>query len=353
MKIAITADVHLVSQKKNPERYRALTNILDQIVTQKIDTLVIAGDLFDASCKDPGVLEEAVKKPKYENIRIFIIPGNHDPVLSKGAFTLSNIEYITKPSLVELFKDIPFLFLPYEPNTSIGETLATCQFQLKQNAWVLIAHGDNLASTRLRNNYEDGFYMPLSGRDLQIYQPQKVFLGHIHAPYDSSIVHYPGSPCGLDISETGIRSFLTYDSAKGKVERIFIETDVIYIQESITVLPTDDEEEYVTKMLVDKIACWNLNSEQKRKVRVRINLQGYSTNRERILKVIEDLLTRNELKADEKPDLSKVKLSNDVMRADIAAEVQKRIVELNLPESQDEPTNDEYILAAMSQIYKG
>ncbi len=352
MKIAITADVHLTSQKKNPERYRALINILDQMVTLKIDTLIIAGDLFDASCKDPGVLEETIKKPKYENIRLFIIPGNHDPVLSQGAFTLSNIEYITKPSLVEVFKDTPFLFLPYEPNTSIGETLATCQFQLKQNAWILIAHGDNLASTRLRNNYEDGFYMPLSGRDLQIYQPQKVFLGHIHAPYNSSIVHYPGSPCGLDISEIGTRSFLIYNSAKGTVERKSVETDVIYFQESLIVLPLDDEKEYVNKILVERISGWNLNPEQKKKVRVRINLQGYSTNRESLLETIEGFLSRNEIVSEEQPNLTKVKLSNDVMRADIAAEVQKRIMELDLPENQDEPTTDEYILAAMNQIYK-
>ena len=54
MKIAVTADLHLTSRVRNPERYHALANILEQLADRKIDNLVIAGDLFDASCNDPG-----------------------------------------------------------------------------------------------------------------------------------------------------------------------------------------------------------------------------------------------------------------------------------------------------------
>jgi DNA repair exonuclease SbcCD nuclease subunit len=353
MKIAITADVHLISHEKNPERFHALENILEQLITLKIDNLIIAGDLFDATCKDPGVFEQLIKKEKYSQITFYIIPGNHDPVLSQGTFTLPNIKYLPETQLIKFSKDANFVFLPYKPGTSIGEVLSGFRQTLAPSAWVLVAHGDNLGSTRLRNNYENGLYMPLSGRDLLIYKPKKVFLGHIHVKMDSEIVHYPGSPCGLDPTETGIRSYLVYDTSDGKVERIPVETDVIYLQELITVLPMIDEESYINQLLTKKLAAWNLDEKQKKKTYIRIITQGYSTNRDKISKTIKNMIDQNHLTLGEPPDMSKLKLSTDVMRADIASAVQTRILELGLVEDPDEPTNDEYILSAMNQIYKG
>jgi hypothetical protein len=89
------------------------------------------------------------------------------------------------------------------------------------------------------------------------------------------------------------------------------------------------------------------------KARIRIITQGYSTNREKLSKIIIDLLSQHQFILEELPDLSRVKIFSDVMRAEIAAAVQKRIVELEIPENHDEPTRDEYILAAMNQIYRG
>ncbi len=353
MKIAITADVHLTSLEKNPERFHALENILEQLVTLQIVNLIIAGDLFDATCKDPGVFEQLIRKEKYAQITFYIIPGNHDPVLSDGTFTLPNIKYLTEPQWINFAKDVNFLFLPYRPATSIGEALASFPQKLASSAWVLVAHGDNLESTRLRNNYENGLYMPLSGRDLQIYKPKKVFLGHIHSKMDTEIVHYPGSPCGLDPTETGVRSYLIYDTSNGKVERFSIETDVIYLQELITVLPMVDEESYIKQLLTKKLTAWNLDEKQKKKASIRISAQGYSTNRDRISKTIKEIIDQYHLTLGEPPDLSKLKLSTDVIRADIASAVEARILELGLVEDPDEPTNDEYILSAMNQIYKG
>jgi exonuclease SbcD len=353
MKIAITADVHLTSQKKNPERYRALTNILDQLVTLGISNLIVAGDLFDKSCENPGELEEVIRKPEYEQIKIYIIPGNHDPALSLGAFTLPNIDYVTQLKQMKTDGETSFLFVPYQSHTSIGEVLVACPNELSPNQWILVAHGDYLAGSRLKNNYEDGLYMPLSGRDLQVYQPRKVFIGHIHSPYDSSIVYYPGSPCGIDISETGVRSFLIYDTESSYVERKSVITDVIYLQESLIVLPMDDEADYVRKILSQRVTTWDLDEEQREKIRLRLNLQGYSTNRERLLETVITFLDQNGIVMNETPELSQVKLSSDVTRAEIATQVQKKIIELALPMGEDEPNTDEYVLSAMSQIYKG
>ncbi len=58
----------------------------------------------------------------------------------------------------------------------MGETLATNVFSLDSNSWYLVSHGDWLSGSPLRNDYENGLYMPLSSRDLLLYKPRKAFL---------------------------------------------------------------------------------------------------------------------------------------------------------------------------------
>ena len=351
MKIAITADVHLTSFERNPERYDALENILDQLVDDNINTLIIAGDLFDSSCNNPGEFEDLTGKEQYKNLAIHIIPGNHDPALSAGTFTTQNIKYLTEPELKKLSGKDSFLFVPYQSEKTLGEVLATFEEDLEPAHWILVAHGDYLSSTTLRNEYEEGLYMPLSGREIQRHQPGKVFLGHIHAPFDSDILHYPGSPCGLDITEGGIRSFLIYDARTGIVNRQSIKTNVIFIQESLTVLPTDNEVQHFIHVLENRISGWGLDQDQMNKVLVRMQVQGYSSNREHIKNAINDFLKQANIALIEPLDLMQLKIANDVMRSDIALAVKEKLETLELPAGPDEPTIDAYLISAMNQIY--
>ena len=353
MKIAITADVHLTSYDRHPERYHALENILDQLVEQNIDKLIIAGDLFDTSCNNPGELEKLAGQEKYSHLAIYIIPGNHDPALSAGSFTLQNIKYLTEPKAIAFSEDVSFLFLPYTPHTTVGEALAAIHERVADKNWVLIAHGDYLSSTTLRNEYEQGVYMPLSRRDIERYRPLKAFLGHIHLPYNTSTLYYPGSPCGLDITETGLRSFLIYDTASDTVTRQPIETDVIYFQERLTVLPLDDEIGYIRTKLAQSLSGWEVEEKHREILKVRISVQGYSSNREAITKTIADYFNQERIHLIESPDVSKLKISTDVTRADIVSAVQDRLASLGLLDGIDEPGIDDYILSAMNQVYGG
>jgi exonuclease SbcD len=185
MKIAITADVHLTSRDQHPERFHALENVLSQLVEQNIDILIIAGDLFDVTCTTPGEFEEIIKRKKYSKINLYIIPGNHDPFLTEGTFSLPNIKYIIRPELFKLTETVPFVFIPYIKSSSIGEVLAASKFSIERGSWVLVSHGDWLRGTLPTNECESNSYMPLSSRDLFIDKPKKVFLGHIHARLDS------------------------------------------------------------------------------------------------------------------------------------------------------------------------
>jgi len=142
-------------------------------------------------------------------------------------------------------------------------------------------------------------------------------------------------------NETGTRSFLIYDTASGNATRVPVETDIIYFQENLTVLPLEDEEAYISQILINKISAWKLDDDQKKESPRPCQPSGYATNRDRLSSLVVELLDRHKIKLIEPPDLSKVRISNDVMRAEIASAVQKCILELYLPVSQDEPTRDE------------
>ena len=53
VKIAITADNHLTTKTKNPERFKTLEYILKRCSELKVKLLIIAGDLFDQNIPYP------------------------------------------------------------------------------------------------------------------------------------------------------------------------------------------------------------------------------------------------------------------------------------------------------------
>jgi DNA repair exonuclease SbcCD nuclease subunit len=286
-------------------------------------------------------------------LKILIIPGNHDPFISTGTFSLRNLQYITQPQLIDLDNNLPFVFIPYEVGSSIGEILASNSFPVQPNNWCLVSHCDWLSRFSLQNKYESGTYMPLSDRDILAYKPTTVFLGHIHVPIDTPIVHYPGSPCGINPTENGLRSFLVFDTLSRKTTRIIVESDFIFLNETITIIPLSDEDSYVKKVISERINSWNLEEKQREKVRLRINAQGFSSNRENLIRVIRDCLQDYQFTDDNQPDVSKVNLSNDMMRSQIAESVQSKTGKSNFQNNIDEPTVDEILFSAMNIVYGG
>lgn len=100
MKIAITADIHLAAKGKYLERYSALESILDQVESENMDTLIIAGDLFDKDFYNYSEFEKICKK--HSQVEIHIIPGNHDAGISEKCIVGPNIHIYTTPTAVSL-----------------------------------------------------------------------------------------------------------------------------------------------------------------------------------------------------------------------------------------------------------
>jgi len=347
VKLAITADVHLKTEKEVPERYNALRGILRQCAAEGITTLVICGDLFDYDFSNFADFENLCAA--HSDVMFWILPGNHDARLSIRALTGRNIRIFEKAEIVEAGRQL--LFLPYEHGSLMGVKLADFSGELNPGEWVLMAHGDYLQGTRVQHESEPDRYMPLSRDDLQRYHPSRVFLGHIHAASDGEVI-YPGSPCGLDISETGSRRFLIYDTATGTVSPRALETDVVFGELQLTVLPVEDDAAQAAAEVKDWLSASGL-FEHKKTARLRVRAFGYSRDRGALKQAIEQELAGFHMYKDEPVDISGVSITADAQRSDIAEKVRAEIHNLELANGQDEPGESSILLQALKVIFEG
>ncbi|MCJ7553236.1 MAG: metallophosphoesterase [Ignavibacteriaceae bacterium] len=276
MKIAITADIHLKTKAETPERYNALEYIFKEIKQREIDELLIAGDTFNKEFSNYHDFNSLCEK--YKGIRVTVIPGNHDPEIEKRFFTAGNLEIIDKPLIKEI-GGLNILFIPYVVAKTLDEVLTEYIHSNEiPDRWLLIGHGDYITANRQMNPYEPGFYMPVSSKTINKYNPLRVILGHIHKQSEHGKVIYPGSPCGLDITETGKRKFIIYDTIINSIETPLIQTDVIYFIESVLNLPIEDETEVLKNKIEQMITRWQLTPEEFDRVKLRLRFMGFTRN---------------------------------------------------------------------------
>jgi len=352
MRIAITADVHLTTTSKHPERHKALENILQQAGEEKVRTVIIAGDLFDVSHPVYSEFETLCQDSRFRDLRIYVIPGNHDLDVSPEAVAADNVEVIVEPRLLELDDSgLKFLLVPYNAHTSMGEQIAPFVDDLTPNRWILVGHGDWAEGLHTPNPYEPGVYMPLTRKDIEAYQPTKVFLGHVHVPSDHDRIHYPGSPHPIDITETGYRRFLLFDTKSFDVESRKVETDVIYFDAHLVVLPVEDEKAFLQDQVSGLIKRWAIDEADRDKVQVRVTVSGYSSDRKALTKTLKKAFSPLRFYDDSPPDISGVHVANDVDRNYIAEKTRAQIEAMDWPDGPDEPARDEILLAALHLIY--
>jgi DNA repair exonuclease SbcCD nuclease subunit len=351
MKIAITADLHLTSRYQHPERFQTLENIFISLVQNKVDILIIAGDLFDSSLKNPAEFEALCQQERFHDLNLFLIPGNHDPTISDADFTLPNLKVISEPEIISLDEDAySFLFIPYQEHKTMGEILANCHDRLTPDRWNLVGHGD-WSSLLQPNPYEPGVYMPLTRTDIDAYRPATVFLGHIHSPLDLPPVYYPGSPCGLNITETGKRRILLYDTEDRQVEAIIVDSPVLYFNETLLIVPVVDESKFLREEVRKRITSWDLGPGDKDKVLLSVNVKGFSADRGRLMALLKEEFKDYAFHDSGDPDLTSVSISEDGELNTMAASVKDRIMALTWPSNSEEPSKDEIIFDALKVIY--
>ncbi len=347
MKVAITADAHLTSYEETIERYNALRDIFRQADASNLDAVLICGDLFDKDFYNYSDFEKLTAD--FPKLNIWILPGNHDLGVSSRSLVGKNLRIFEEPTIMK--DDLSFLLVPYQSETTMGEVIASQMKSLMPKQWVLFGHGDWLDGIRTPNPLEPGTYMSLTRKDLESYQPAKVFLGHIHSPSDSPI-YYPGSPCGIDITETGNRSFLVFDTKTLNVDRRLIHTDFIYQIINLIILPVEDEVTYLQRLIAYEKEKWKTNNNDIAHIKIRVKVQGYTKDKGALNTLLLDEFKGFAFYKNESPDLSQVNSTIDLNRIKIAEKVKESIDLLELNPSPDEPEKDQILMESLKLIFE-
>ena len=352
MKIAITADCHLTTQSKNPERFQALANIFEQCAENDVQLLVIAGDLFDKDLPNLAEFEELYRFNRKGDLTTVIIPGNHDQRLSQGALIGENLLVYSEPTLQPLNESRKILFLPYQDHKTMGELIAQFAEKLQGQRWVLVSHGDWTAGRNTPDPYEKGLYLPLTRTDLDTYQPELIFMGHIHLAQQDQNLYYPGSPCPLDISETGLRRFIILDTERGEVTSHLVDSPLLYFNEHFIMLPTENGLDQLLKDIDHKIESWNLPRGWESKVQLRVEISGSSSiDRQRVLNKINKAFSGFSYYKNEEPRLSELVYNLDPDRIEISNQVTTWINDLDWEDAPGLPTKKQILDQALKIIH--
>ena len=243
------ADLHLDSpfkgmsevQSEIGERLRNATfdayeNIIDLCISEKVDALLVAGDVFDGadhSLRAQLKFVDGLRRLDEADIRSFICHGNHDPLDGWEAnlpFPEGAVRFGPAVERVPVFPDDPNRAVVYGisyPEREVRHNLIP-QFRTagSERASIGLVHANVGSNTGHAN------YAPCTLEDLERTKFDYWALGHVHTRQvmreQSPTVVYPGNPQGRHPNETGARGVYLVDIAdSGEVSLDFRTVDTV------------------------------------------------------------------------------------------------------------------------------
>ena len=287
------ADLHLDSPLRGLSRHddapieeirgatrRALENLVDLAISQKVDFLLIAGDLYDGDHKDYSTalfFNQQMLRLKQVGIPAFLIQGNHD---AASVITQS----LTLPDNVHLFPhhEPTSHTLPNLPVTIHGQSFPDTKVDQNLSLNYPEPTPENfnigLLHTSLGGNADHDTYSPCSLTDLTKKGYQYWALGHIHKPSilqkDPWIV-YSGNTQGRKMNERGPRgcSLVKVDQTLNVTSHEFIPLDVVRWEDLALDLTSLEELDSLREQISEAIQTALSNAED-RLLALRLTLKG-------------------------------------------------------------------------------
>lgn len=280
IKFIHTGDVHIgmefkrasfgseFAKKRRNEIKETFYKIIGRAGDNKVDFLLISGDLFEEDYITIGDLKEINNQfSKIIDTKVILIAGNHDPIVgSKSNYKLiewaSNV-YIMNTEIDKISFDeinVDVYGLSWNKKEIKDKLFNDIKIENRDKINILLAHGDI---------YQQSNYLPIDKYDLMDKGFDYVALGHIHRhDFIEANIAYCGSPEPLDFSENGKHGIIEGSITKDRLDvnfvpfakREFVVVDV-HINESMTIEDIID----TTKNLVDDYDFQNL---------YRVNLDG-------------------------------------------------------------------------------
>jgi DNA repair protein SbcD/Mre11 len=207
--------------------FRSFNRIIDLCIREKVDFLIVAGDIFDGENRSLAAqlkFVAALKRLSDQGIPSYLVCGNHDPLDSW-------LDSLNLPSLVHRFGGTDVESLSYEKegekaadlygisfwHKEVGENLAVRYQRKPDPAPVSIAVMHGTVGTPGPHHS----YAPFRVEDIRGMGFDYWALGHIHKHTVVQDAHpaiiYPGNPQGRDFGETGPKGCCLVEIVPGQI----------------------------------------------------------------------------------------------------------------------------------------
>lgn len=237
------------------ELLEVFKSIIDLTIEEKVEVLLIAGDVFDNLTVNKNTLSFICRElDRINNVHVFISPGNHDPYNKNSFYNMikwkENV-HIFKANME--FKEIEELNLvvwgagftkQYE-----RESLLTLNKVDSNKINIMVLHGE------ISNNNSGNEYNPIYLSQIERSNMDYIALGHRHKysgilKSGKSYYSYSGCPQGRGFDEEGSKGVIIGNVYSDAVELQFVETcKRRYVVKEIDITGTDNYDDIVNKIL--------------------------------------------------------------------------------------------------------
>ena len=231
VKILHIADVHLDSpfslydlekaKARKEDLRKTFSAVVDYSINEKVDILIISGDLFDMEFVTDSTIKYLVNEIKRaKNVRFIITPGNHDFYCAGGIYDKAelpeNAFVFTKGEIERYsFDDIETDVYGFGFTSESHERdMLAYRFNLnKDHLNIFACHADL--------GVKNSKYCPITTDDIAKSRFDYVALGHIHkgtgvAKEGKTLYAYPGCLEGRSFDECGTKGGIVLEFEKGR-----------------------------------------------------------------------------------------------------------------------------------------
>ncbi len=185
------------AQRRN-EIKEAFHRIIDLAVREKVDFLLICGDLYEHGYVKKSTINFVNEEfGRIQNTRVILLPGNHDPYLPASAYRT-----IQWPDNVYILAEGKELLEFEEQSVSIyGSLNPSLRSKKASTIDILMLHGT------LNMSVAKNAFNPFTSEELDKYGMDYIALGHFHNRFETKgkmrTAFNPGSPEPLGFDEEG------------------------------------------------------------------------------------------------------------------------------------------------------
>ena len=263
MKFVHIADMHFDSpfttlsdkgnlgEQRRIEQRKIFKKIIEYIKKNKIEYLFISGDLYEHKYIRKSTIEYINNLFKeIENTKIFISPGNHDPILKKSYynnFIWNKNVYIFKSEIQKIETEEADIYgFGFDDFYCANSGIEKLVLDNPEKLNILVIHG-----TLNGANLEEMQYNSMSSTMLENKGFDYVALGHIHKNNftPNGKIIYPGSTMSLGFDELGEHGMVVGEITKNATELNFIKLDETeYVEREINCTDINSIEELIEKI---------------------------------------------------------------------------------------------------------